>query len=188
MIIWGVITSLKNIISNYEKPKPENAPQETDGELIQNTEKLLQVMEMTQQAKANNDVLTERQCLSMKYEGPLPTKNPDGTYSNMYKDVLMVNIAGCNYRDKEILSTHCGQFSGSLIPEPGNEYDPNAIKVVHSDGTLLGYVPSVKIEEVRAFISMAFPYTVKGFIESEDNNNDEGESEEYFWGQIRIEK
>ena len=35
-----------------------------------------------------------------------------------------------------------------LVPEPDNQYDPNAIKVI-ADGVLVGYVPSRKTKSVR---------------------------------------
>jgi hypothetical protein len=47
-----------------------------------------------------------------------------------------------------------------LIPEPSNQYDPNAIKIVHSSSVLdedvmVGYVPGKISAEVSAFIVTA---------------------------------
>lgn len=39
-----------------------------------------------------------------------------------------------------------------LIPEPDNEYDPNAIKVVHEEFGMLGYVPADETEKVKEII------------------------------------
>ena len=39
-----------------------------------------------------------------------------------------------------------------LVPEPDNQYDPNAIKVV-ADGVLVGYVPAKKTKAVRKIMN-----------------------------------
>lgn len=37
---------------------------------------------------------------------------------------------------------HCvGEFEGMLVPEPDNKFSRQAVKVVHENGTMLGYVP-----------------------------------------------
>jgi hypothetical protein len=37
-----------------------------------------------------------------------------------------------------------------LVPDPGNEHDPNAIKIVTTSGHMLGYVPRVDAPGVLA--------------------------------------
>ena len=58
-------------------------------------------------------------------------------------------VAGVNFRGD--LSAYTGEFMGRLIDEPDNEYDPNAIRVEHQDGMLIGYVPKDMTQKVREF-------------------------------------
>ena len=58
-------------------------------------------------------------------------------------------VAGTSYRDG--LGDYVGEFMGRLVPEPDNEYDSQAIRVEHSDGHHIGYVPKDKTQEIRDF-------------------------------------
>ena len=49
----------------------------------------------------------------------------------------------------------------SLVPEPTNEHDPNAI-AVYINGKQVGYVPADETEEVRQYL--AAPYSVRAWI------------------------
>ena len=49
-------------------------------------------------------------------------------------------IAGLSHRDN--IDDYLGEFKGTLEAEPTNQYDPNAIKVLATDGHHVGYVPS----------------------------------------------
>ena len=64
-------------------------------------------------------------------------------------DFLAFSIAGITYREN--ISQYVGEFIGGLMPEPTNEYDKNAIKIVARDGHHVGYVPAVLTATVRAF-------------------------------------
>lgn len=67
-----------------------------------------------------------------------------------------VNIAGINHRKN--ISQYCGQLDCALLPEPSNEFDPNAIKVIAEDGHHLGYVPSDQTDYVRSLTDNKFPF------------------------------
>ena len=62
-------------------------------------------------------------------------------------DIVEFNIAGMSHRDN--IDNYLGECVGTLEPEPTNEYDPNAIKVLAPDGHHLGYVPKDMTSEVR---------------------------------------
>lgn len=51
-------------------------------------------------------------------------------------------------------STHSGDFLVTLVPEPSNTYDSNAIKVTHK-GNLLGYIPADMTSEIHLALSEA---------------------------------
>lgn len=62
-------------------------------------------------------------------------------------DIVEFNIAGMSHRDN--IDEYFGEFKGTLEPEPTNEYDPNAIKVLAPDGHHVGYVPKDITSEIR---------------------------------------
>lgn len=61
-------------------------------------------------------------------------------------DIVEFDITGLSYCDN--IDNYLGEFKGSLVPEPTNAYDPNAIKVLAPDGRHLGYVPADMTSEV----------------------------------------
>lgn len=64
-------------------------------------------------------------------------------------DYLKFNIAGIKHGYK--VDDHLGEFAATLEPEPTNEYDPNAIKLLAPNGDRIGYVPKDWTDEVRKF-------------------------------------
>lgn len=92
------------------------------------------------------------------------------------------NIAGINYRKG--IKNYVGKFEGRLIPEPNNEYDPNAIRIEHSDGHHLGYIPSDETDYLRNIVDNKFPLSCKGEITEE---TDYDENRKYFQGLIYVE-
>jgi hypothetical protein len=70
-------------------------------------------------------------------------------------DFLEFNIAGMSYRDN--IDNYLGECVGTLEPEPTNEYDPNAIKVLANDGHHVGYVPMDQTQHVRNFTTLPCP-------------------------------
>lgn len=62
-------------------------------------------------------------------------------------DIVEFNIAGMSHRDN--IDEYLGEFKGTLVAEPTNTYDPNAIKVLAADGHHVGYVPKEMTSEIR---------------------------------------
>jgi hypothetical protein len=70
-------------------------------------------------------------------------------------DYQEFNIAGMSHRDN--IDNYLGECVGTLEPEPTNEYDPNAIKVLANDGHHVGYVPMDQTQHVRNFTTLPCP-------------------------------
>lgn len=151
----------------------------SDEELIANANKLTAMGEALQQAKVQGDEKTVEAILNMTYTGPLPEKKEDGTYTKIYKNYFRFKIAGINYR--EDIGDYEGKFIGTVIPEPTNQYDPNAIKIVHQDGKHLGYVPAEDTAQLREWIRNEFPYKCYGEIFKDEDRK-------YYWGEVLIEE
>ena len=67
--------------------------------------------------------------------------------------VEVFGIAGINRNGCTI--AHMGVFAGYLQPDPDNKYDSNAIKVMHKNGTLLGYIKAKDTARVREMLGEA---------------------------------
>lgn len=67
-------------------------------------------------------------------------------------DYIEFNIAGITH--SEHVDDHLDEFVATLEPEPTNEYDPNAIKILAQNGDRVGYVPREVTNEVRDFSTL----------------------------------
>lgn len=70
-------------------------------------------------------------------------------------DYLEFNIAGITHG--EHVSEHLGEFVATLEPEPTNPYDPNAIRIVTSEGHRVGYIPRDMTDRIRDFATLPGP-------------------------------
>ena len=117
------------------------------------------------QAKMVMDRETYVAIKSYVFTGKLPEILPNGTWSNMYPDIKTFKIAGINFRSgiNDLVDTELDCY---LVEEPDNEFDPNAIKIVHKDTKKhLGYVPADKTDWMRSITKQQFPYPCKAVIE-----------------------
>lgn len=184
-VIVIVVIAVKIGKQNNHPAKSEKS----DDELLADANRLILLMEVKRQAEENGDKETVRAINNMTYNGPLPKRLPDGSFSSLYARYLHCKIAGINYRKG--ISDYVGKCLGYLKPEPTNEYDPNAIAIYCAeDDYHLGYVPSDDTADVRA-IGLSFPIPVQVEIEEcyDDDINDEGETVErrFYVGDIYIE-
>jgi hypothetical protein len=70
-------------------------------------------------------------------------------------DYLEFKIAGITHG--EHVSEHLGEFVATLEPEPTNPYDPNAIRIVTSEGHRVGYIPRDLTDCIRDFATLPCP-------------------------------
>ena len=153
-----------------------NITEDVDKTLLE-ANRLMALAEVRRQAALYGDTATVAAVNNMTYDGPLPVKLADGTYSRVYT-LYDYNIAGINYR--EGIADYLGDFEGYLQPNPDNEHDPNAIAVYHKDGHHLGFIPAACTDYVRG-LGLPFPIAVTGTIE---RNHDEIEDRDYFVGTV----
>ena len=67
-------------------------------------------------------------------------------------DYIEFNIAGITHG--EHIDEHLGEFVATLVPEPTNPYDANAIKIMTDNGHRVGYVPSDMTATIREFTTL----------------------------------
>ena len=125
----------------------------------------------------------KQQILDNKYSGPLPERRGDGGWTSIFDDLRILSIAGINHRQGIIRYT--GRNTVALVPEPQNEFDANAIKVVAEDGHLLGYIRRDQTEMVRSWARDQFPMYCVCRIEEKEDDDD---GHKFFVGYLYIKK
>lgn len=149
-------------------------------EFMANVKRQMQLMEVLRQAKLVGDKESEADILNGNYDGKLPEELSNGMWTSVFDNLTILNIAGINYRGN--LSAYVGDFNGVLVPEPKNDYDPNAIMIKCEDGKHLGYVPENMTDMVREIVGEDFQrYRITGHI-----FDNEDEDHKYFTGYINI--
>lgn len=117
------------------------------------------------------------------YTGPLPERRDDGGWLSIFDNLRILKIAGINYRSN--IGKYVGRVECALVPEPENEYDPDAIKIVADDRHHLGYIPTDQTEFVRSLTANEFPYRCTAFI---DEHEDEDDGHHFFVGFVYIKR
>ena len=133
------------------------------------------------QAGIVGDTLTADSLSSGTYTGPLPERRADGGWLSIYDNLRILKIAGINHRQG--ISRYLGRVECALVPEPDNEYDPDAIKIVAEDRHHLGYISSGQTDLVCSLTANEFPYRCTAFIEERE---DEDDGHKFFIGFVYI--
>lgn len=182
-IIFLIVNVSKQAPSHDETQRElaEKLNGKTDDEIIKEAVGFMTRAEALKQAELCGDDHTKNAILNNTYKGPWPDRRDDGGWLSIYDDLRILKVAGMNYR------TGIGRYKGfidvALIPEPQNEFDPNAIKVIASDRHHLGYVAAHQTDFVRSLTGEKFPYRCKC-----DIYECEGDDEKYYEGFLYIVK
>lgn len=117
------------------------------------------------------------------YTGPLPEKRSDGGWLSIFDNLRILKIAGINHRSG--IGKYVGRVECALVPEPTNEFDPDAIKIVAEDSHHLGYIQTEQTDFVRSLTANEFPYHCTAFI---DEHEDELDGHKFFTGFVYIKR
>lgn len=166
----------------YEQTQREVAGL-SDGDIFENLKRETAKIQAFIQAGLVGDQKTIDAINANAYDGPLPEKRDDGGWLSIYDNLRILKIAGINHRKG--IGQYTGRVECALVPEPTNEFDPDAIKVVAEDSHHLGYVPSSQTDFVRSLARDQFPYRCTAFIDSHEDEND---GHKFFTGFIYIVK
>lgn len=168
-----------------QKGAPEKIPTESEPEpdIVGDAEKECACIEaLIQAAEAGHDDV-HRQIEDGTYKGPWPERRNDGAWTSIFDDLRILSIAGINHRQN--ISHYKGRNTVALVPEPKNEFDPNAIKVVAEDGHHLGYIQRHQTDMVRAWAHDKFPHYCIARI---DEHEDEDDGHRFYTGYIYFKK
>lgn len=122
------------------------------------------------QASIVHDDATKEALDAGTYDGPLPERRGDGGWLSIYDGLRILSIAGINHRQQ--VDRYIGRNTVAIVPEPKNEFDPNALKVIAEDGHHLGYVSRDHQEMVRSWSHERWPYYCEAIIR--DAHEDDG--------------
>ena len=152
-------------------------------EMLENIKNETRRIEAFIQAGIVGDQLTVDAINHNNYRGPLPERRSDGGWLSIYDNLRIMKIAGINHRQG--INHYVGRVECMLVPEPDNDYDPDAIKVVSEDGHHLGYIPSGQTDFVSSLSGDEFPYRCTAFIQE---NEDEDDGHKFFTGFVYIKR
>ena len=124
---------------------------------------------LIQAAEAGHDDV-HQQIEDGTYTGPWPERRSDGAWTSIFDDLRILSIAGINHR--QAISHYKGRNTVALVPEPKNEFDPNAIKVIAEDGHHLGYIHRDQTDMVRSWAHDKFPHYCICMIQEHDDEDD----------------
>ena len=121
------------------------------------------------------------------YTGPLPEHIVGGHWTDLYPDIYRAKIAGINFRRDA--KAYTGQIIDCMLyPDPKNEYDPNAIKVVTNDYTHIGFIPADETECVLQWVNNKLPYPCRARIQERTEYDYNDRERTYLIGNICINK
>jgi hypothetical protein len=182
-IIAFMYLSEKNFGKSYSQIQQEAAEVavKSDDDLLKEAEDMKPRIEAFIQAGLVGDQFTIDAINAGSYNGPLPQKRSDGCWLSIYDNLRILKIAGINHRQG--ISRYVGRVECALVPEPDNEYDPDAIKIVASDRHLLGYIPAGYSDMVCSWTANEYPYRCTAFIQEHE---DETDGHQFFTGQVYI--
>ena len=180
ILIIGIVICI--IIENHSKKEGSltDAQQPAVEQLIDLETETKRIQAFIQ-AGIVGDTLTADSLSSGTYTGPLPERRGDGGWLSIYDNLRILKIAGINHRQG--ISRYVGRVECALVPEPDNEYDPDAIKIVAEDRHHLGYIPSGQTDLVCSLTANEFPYRCTAFIEQCE---DEDGGHKFFTGFVYI--
>ena len=142
LIIFAVIVSIVAVVVKKENDEEQaQQQQQANPEPVKEdplvmAQRLMQRTEAYIQASIVHDDATKAALDAGTYDGPLPERRGDGGWLSIYDGLRILSIAGINHRQN--IGRYTGRNTVAIVPEPKNEFDPNALKVIAEDGHHLG--------------------------------------------------
>ena len=182
--IFALFFMYYNAVKKHYDSQKQEVPvkqQEPEIDWQRKIQNVSQLAEALVQAYIVGDHLTADRIKRNDYDGPLPERRDDGGWLSIYDNLRILKIAGINHRQG--ISRYVGRVECALVPEPDNEYDPDAIKIVAEDRHHIGYISSGQTDLVCSLTANEFPYRCTAFIEACE---DETDGHKFFIGFVYI--
>ena len=189
LFVWWLVTPNQSYrqrqleaAQRIAKAESEKRDAEHDDLLAKARQLMRQGEALIQAELAGKDTIRDA-ILSNSYSGPWPERRDDGGWLSVFDNLRILKIAGINRR--EGIDRYVGRVDCALVPEPDNEFDADAIKVVADDRHHLGYIPADQTAFVRSLTAEEFPYKATAFIEEKE---DELDGHRFFVGYVYIKR
>ena len=189
LFVWWLVTPNQSYrqrqleaAQRIAKAESEKRDAEHDDLLAKARQLMRQGEALIQAELAGKDTIRDA-ILSNSYNGPLPERRDDGGWLSIFENLRILKIAGINRR--EGIGRYVGRVDCALVPEPDNEFDADAIKVIADDRHHLGYIPADQTAFVRSLTAEEFPYKATAFIEEKE---DEVDGHRFFVGYVYIKR
>ena len=177
LIMVIMIKALKN--QKVEKQKEAPTPERKE---FSDAER-----EAMRQAEEVWDMTTYFTIKSGEYTGLLPEHIVGEHWTDLYPNIYRTKIAGINFhKDAKSYVGHI--IDCMLYPDPKNEYDTNAIKIITNDYTHIGFIPADETECVRQWVNNQFPYPCRANIQELTEYDYNDRERTYLTGNICINK
>jgi hypothetical protein len=172
VIIVTIVEMVRNKQAEDERQQQQAAtnPEPVKEDPLVVAQRLMQRTEAYIQASIVHDDATKAALDAGTYDGPLPERRGDGGWLSIYDRLRILSIAGINHRQN--IGCYTGRNTVAVVPEPKNEFDPGALKVIAEDGHHLGYVGRDHQEMVRSWCHERWPYYCQAIIR--DAHEDDG--------------
>ena len=178
-----VVALVWYLLTHDTTPEQQQEPEKSDEDVLADANRLLALTEAATQAKECGRDDVYQAIMENKYDGPLPEKRYDGAWTSIFDDLRILTVAGINHRKN--INLYKGRNTVALVPEPSNEFDPDAIKVIAEDGHHLGYIHRDQTDMVRSWAHDKFPFYCVAMIQEHDDEIDE---HHFYTGYLYIKK
>ena len=179
VILWMIV----KVVTSDTTPEQQQEPKNSDEDVLANAQRLLALTEAATQAKESGHDDVYQAIMDNIYGGPLPERRSDGGWTSIFDDLRILSIAGINHRQNIV--RYKGRNTVALVPEPSNEFDPDAIKVIAEDGHHLGYIHRDQTDMVRSWAHDKFPFYCVAMIQEHEDETDE---HHFYTGYLYIKK
>jgi Na+-transporting methylmalonyl-CoA/oxaloacetate decarboxylase gamma subunit len=179
VILWMIV----KVVTSDTAPEQQAESEKSDEEVLANAQRLLALTEAATQAKESGHDDVYQAIMANTYDGPLPERRADGGWTSIFDDLRILSIAGINHRQNIV--RYKGRNTVALVPEPSNEFDPDAIKVVAEDGHHMGYIHRDHTDMVRSWARDKFPFYCVAMIQEHEDEMDE---HHFYTGYLYINK
>ena len=178
--VWLFLSGQQS--KDHQRTQLEIAGYDHDA-LMRDAEMMKLRVEVLIQSEVVGDTATHDAVMNDSYDGPWPELRSDGAFLSLYDNLRILKIAGINYCTG--MNRYKGRVMCALVPEPNNEYDPNAIKILAIDRHHIGYIPVEQTDFVRSLTCEDFPYKCEAYIyEAED----EDDGHKFYYGFVYIKR
>ena len=178
-----VVALVWYLLTHDTTPEQQQDPKKSDEDVLENAQQLLALTEAATQAKESGHDDVYQAIMDNIYGGPLPERRSDGGWTSIFDDLRILSIAGINHRQNIV--RYKGRNTVALVPEPSNEFDPDAIKVIAEDGHHLGYIHRDQTDMVRSWARDKFPFYCVAMIQEHEDETDE---HHFYTGYLYIKK